>query len=263
MNFNLKKLYLSEIETDKAKHPFLKPSVFTEEDIARLPEPVQKYFRYCGYIGKEKIVNVHVVWGEVHFKRSPQSEWMSLTCDQYNSIAEPTRIVYMSSKLFGILPFEGRDTYQNGYGNMFIKILKIFTFNDEKGKEMDASALVTVLAELVLVPSYALQSYVQWTPLDALSAKATLTYNGTTVSGVFYFNEQGECTHFDTDDRYQADTTKNSTIYKKVKWSGVTGKYIEQDGIKIISEFRAVWHFDTGDLEYFKGKIKHIEFNVK
>ncbi len=30
-------------------------TVFTEEDIKNLPVPVQKFFRYCGYIGTPKM----------------------------------------------------------------------------------------------------------------------------------------------------------------------------------------------------------------
>jgi hypothetical protein len=51
---SLKNLFLSEIEADLANTCDYSRSIIREKDILNLPEPVQ---RYCGYIGKEKMVN--------------------------------------------------------------------------------------------------------------------------------------------------------------------------------------------------------------
>ena len=83
----------------------------------------------------------------------------------------------MKNAIMGIFPFEGRDKYQDGHGNMLIKLLKAITVVDAKSKEMDQSALVTVLAESLIVPTYALRQYIKWTALDANSAGAEIEYN--------------------------------------------------------------------------------------
>jgi hypothetical protein len=41
--------------------------VFTEEDIVDLPFPVQKYFRYCGYIGTPKMSSMKAIYQDVDF----------------------------------------------------------------------------------------------------------------------------------------------------------------------------------------------------
>ena len=69
---------------------------------------------------------------------------MKLACKQVNATTAPARIVYMKATFVGLLPFEGRDKYQDGHGSMLIKLLKLFTVADAKGKEMDGSGLVTV-----------------------------------------------------------------------------------------------------------------------
>lgn len=45
--------------------------VFTTEDISKLPTPVQKYFKYCGYIGKLKMSNMKAYYNDVDFILSP------------------------------------------------------------------------------------------------------------------------------------------------------------------------------------------------
>lgn len=257
---SLKNLYVSEVSADLAQHASGQHDVITEEDIAGLPEPVQKHFRYCGYMDKKKMTNVEVSWKDVYLKMSPEKKWTRIACYQYNAVPAPTRIVYMTTNILGILPFEGRDKYQDGHGNMRIKLLKLFTVADVKGKEMDASALVTVLAEALFLPTYALQKYIQWETVDATAARATLTFQDTSVSGTFRFNDQGAMVRFDTNDRYY--TGKDGT-YKNIKWSAVVGNYIEKHGIRFPGTLQAIWHLDTGDYPYFKGNITNLAFDIQ
>ncbi len=256
---SLKKIYLSEIKIDIEKHSDFPTETIKEKDIATLPKPVQRYFRYCGYIGKVKMINAKIEWGNIIFKRAPNSKWMRLNCHQYNSVSEPTRIVYLKNNILGVFPFEARDIYQNGKGNMLIKLLKLFTVADAKGIEMNKSALVTVLSETFIIPTYALQDYINWETVDNNNAKATLTYNGIKVSGTFNFNDEGEMISFYTDDRYCAG--KDGT-YKKIPWSVIVDNYYKKDGIRFPSEIKVIWHNENGDFEYFKGKILNIEYNT-
>lgn len=46
--------------------------VFTNEDIAELPPPVQKYFQYCGYIGTPKMQTMKAIYKDVKFKFSKE-----------------------------------------------------------------------------------------------------------------------------------------------------------------------------------------------
>ena len=123
---------------------------------------------------------------------------------------------------------------------MLIKLLKFIQVADAKGKEMDASALVTILAESLLVPTYALQPYISWTAIDSNTAKAVLRYNECEVSGLFFFDDRGEYIRFETIDRYFSE---KGTEYKQVKWSGVVENYLEKNGIKfpLTSRLCGIW----------------------
>lgn len=232
--------------------------VITEETIAGLPEPVRRYFRFSGFIGKKAPGNARAVWRDFQLKRAHDKPWMSLECRQFNSVREPMRISLMSGRLMKVLPFEGRDKYQDGQGHMLVKAMGLFKVVDEKSRKMNESGLVTVLAEALLVPSYALQPYIRWETLDSSRAKAAISFQGARVEGIFHFLPSGECTRFETHSRWQQG---NDSL--PIPWSGYFSDYLERDGIRFASAMRAVWHEKTGDYEYAKGRIERMEFDVR
>ncbi|HWR44292.1 MAG TPA: DUF6544 family protein [Sporomusa sp.] len=128
----MKKMYLSEVQAELDKS-IVSHEVFKEEDISTLPEPVQRYFRHCGYIGKAKMTKAKFVWDNVNFKMRPNKPWIKIKYEQYNFVLEPARLAYIYSTMFGVIPFEGRDKYLNGQGNMLGKLLKKVTVFNEPG----------------------------------------------------------------------------------------------------------------------------------
>lgn len=133
-----------------------------------------------------------------------------------------------------------------------------FPLFDQKGAVMDQASLVTYLSESLLIPSTALQEYIVWEAIDDLHAKATISCYGMSVNGVFTFNEKGEMLSFLTDDRSAVATDGSS---EKVKWSVVYDEYEETDGIRRPTVFRAIWHYEDGDLVYFDGEGTVTAYN--
>lgn len=258
-NTPMRKMFLSEVQTglDTCK---VNNGVFTEEDISNLPEPVQRYFRYCGYIGKEKMSNAAFIWDDVNFKMGPDKPWMKIKYKQYNIVSEPSRFVYIYSKMFGVIPFEGRDMFRDGQGNMIGRLAKKITLFDITGAEINISAAVTYLSESLVVPACALQNYIRWESIDQSHAKAILEYNGVKAEGIFTFNDKGEFTQFETDERYMDSGNGKS---EKHKWTAAVDGYIEKNTIKIPSKMRGVWNLPDGDYEYFNGIITDIVYNNK
>ena len=232
--------------------------VFTEAEIAALPGPVQKYFRYCGYIGTPKMSYMKATYQDVAFSFGRDKPTVIMDYTQYNFVGEPIRIAYIDSSMYGI-PFEGLDSYIAGNGSMRGVLAKLFTLFDQSGDAMDKAGLVTFLSECLIMPDAALQDYVAWEEIDDLHAKATISFNGVTASGIFTFKENGEMHSFTTDDR-EAIATDGSR--EKVKWSAVCSEYIETNGIKRPTILQAIWHYDDGDLVYFDAKDVVMEFGT-
>ena len=62
----------------------------------KLPEPVKKYIRYAGSVGKPKVNNFRIEFvGKL--RKNEQSEWMPFTSDQYNFMDTSTRLFFMKA----------------------------------------------------------------------------------------------------------------------------------------------------------------------
>lgn len=253
----LKKLFNYEVETEKSNLKEQKTSLLTAEEISKLPEPVQRYFNYYQYIGKDKITSIKFVFDDVHFKMGVGKPWINIKYEQYNFVIEPARLAYIYSRMFGIIPFEGRDKYQEGKGNMIGKLLKKKTIFDVKGFKIDTSAAVTFLSESLMVPNCALQEYISWEPIDSNNCKAVIKYKGISAEGIFTFNEKGEFIKFQTDDRYMYMDNGTS---EKHRWSAVVSDYVERNGVKVPTRIKGVWNLEEGDHEYFDGKLVGVEY---
>jgi hypothetical protein len=224
--------------------------VITEEDIASLPEPVKRYFRTCGYLGKPKTAYMVITYSNVSFSFGKDRAPIKIDYTQVSGVKKPDRVAYIDSAMYGV-PFEGVDVIIGGTGSMQGMLGKVFTVFDYSGSEMDRSGLVTYLSECLFTPTAALESYIRWEPVDSSHAKATLTYGDIRVSGIFSFGDAGEMVSFETDDRFAA---QDDGVSRQVKWSVRCGGYTDTDGIRRPTDFEAIWHYDDGDLIYFDGK---------
>ncbi|MDD4237485.1 MAG: hypothetical protein PHT62_02840 [Desulfotomaculaceae bacterium] len=232
--------------------------VFTKEDIAALPQPLQRYFENCGFIGKPKMSNMKILHNDVDFILSSSMPKLKIKCMQYNSAVKPERIALIDTHLYGI-PFEGIDSYQDGNGSMKGVIAKSITLFNQKGEAMNKSSLVNCLAESLLMPNIALQNFMSWEAIDVNHAKGTISYYGISASGIFTFDENGLLERFTTGDRLYVDTGGN---VKQVKWSAICGDYREINGTTLPKSLQAIWHLPEGDLVYFDGHDTVVQYNA-
>jgi hypothetical protein len=235
----------------------------TDEKIAHLPTALKKYLEICNLKGLQVPKNASIEWAESYIKLSPEKKWLRLKTIQYNQVDELMRIAYMKALFAGIIPFEGRDIYYKGKGHMLGKLGKIIPIFNEGYHEIAQSALITCLAEFLLVPGYIFQPYVTWEEIDTSCVKATLKYHDLTVTGYFYFNEKGEYIKFVSHDRYYLQPDK--TCIKK-KFTVLLSDYIESNSVRHPSNVKVIWNLDerdsSKDYEYWKGSIKSINYNI-
>lgn len=103
------------------------------------------------------------------------------------------------------MPVAARDLYRDGYGEMKVKLFNLINLALDNSKEVAQSALITTFCEFMLIPGYLLLDNVKWEQIDDYSIRGTVVDNGIEVLGIFYFNEEGLFTHFETFDRYFYD----------------------------------------------------------
>lgn len=232
-----------------------KSEFFTEDDIKNLPEPVKKYFRHCGYIGKAKMNYMKAEFKNVNFKMSPEKT-VNIDYTQYNFVNKPDRFAFIDSDLYGI-PFEGFDSYNDGVGSMKGSIAKLITLFDQRGEEMDKACLVTYLAESLMFPSAALQDFIVWEEIDETHTKATINYYGISASGIFTFDEDGLWLSFKTSDRV---ATSMDGSKREADWSAIIEDYQEINGILLPRVVKSIWNYPEGDFVYFNENNAYVSF---
>ena len=192
-----KTTYQTEVRKGLARLTTMQPLV--EQDIACLPDPVQKYLRYIGAIGKPKVQNFHAVFSG-KMKRTEDGKWMDISAEQYNFYDQPTRLFYISSSMFRI-PFDGLHIYSGNTATMKIQLASLIPVVNAYGPIMTKGETVTLFNDMcVLAPATLIDKNIQWESMDSLTVKATLTNQDYTISAVLSFNENGElikldCTH--------------------------------------------------------------------
>lgn len=225
--------------------------------IAALPMPVRSYLEMAGFKEGQLPKTAEVIWKDSRIKLGPKKPWMALKTQQCNTASPPARIAFMSARMLGVIPFEGRDLYASGHGHMLGKIAGLATVFDDRSEEISKSGVVTVLAEAFLMPGLLVIPGVALEATDSLTVKAQLKDHGFTAEGVYQFNAKGEVTSFVSDDRFYANPEGSS---ERRRWTAYTEHYIEKDGYRFPSVVRAVWTLPDGEFEYWNGTIERIVY---
>lgn len=221
---------------------------YTGDDIVHLPESVQQHFRACNLIGAEYVSEAVGIHEGAQFYTAVDAKPLTITYTQVNFVAQPNRLAFIDTAMAGVLPFQGYDRFVDGHGAMKGQIAKAITLFDQQGQAMDQACLATVLSECLVVPSIALQDYIEWEAIDDQHARATITAYGQTATGVFTFDDDGRMHSFTTNDRTYTDFQGNQ---KDVSWTARCEEYREFDGVFTPTSFAAIWHLPEGDFEYF------------
>ncbi|MCD1295348.1 hypothetical protein CUJ83_10085 [Methanocella sp. CWC-04] len=256
---DLERTYKAEVSKRLESTAGLKQEILTEDDMAHLPVPVQKYLRYTGVVGKEKVHNFRAVL-DGQMKGDPEKDWANIEAVQYNFFDVPARLFYIKMNMFGV-PVLGLHSYTEENAFMHIKIAGLVTVLDSRGPEMRISDTVTLLNDMCLMaPAALIDKRIQWETIDPLTARAMFENMGCKVSAVLYFNEKGELVNFISDDRFMIPMNGQS---RKGSWSTPVRDYKDFGGIRLQSYGEAIWNFPEGDYCYGKFNIKKVKYNCE
>ena len=255
----MKKEYQEEVILGLKRTNNIEPSILNENDIRHLPTVVQKYLRYAGVIGKEKINNVRVCFdGKMRSKST--DNWMVFSSEQYNFFDNPARAFYIKARKMGV-PATGLHIYKNSTAKMVIKLAGLFTIVDAKGKEMDQGETVTVLNDMCfMAPATLIDKNIHWETVDPLTVKAAYTNGNITIGATLYFNEIGELINFISNDRFE---TADGKTYNNYPWATPVCEYRDFNGIKVATSAQLFYHRPEGDFCYGEFTLKEIEYNCR
>ncbi|RXJ45791.1 DUF6920 family protein [Gelidibacter gilvus] len=232
-------------------------SVLSKQMISKLPPIVQTWLLTSGAIGKEPIYNVYLEQNLQMRLKPDQKDWSNAKAKQYFTIEPPAFNWSVNLKMNPLLDVVGRDKFENGQGEMTIKMLSLFSIaNAKNNQKVNQATLQRYLAEIVWFPSSALSPYVSWETIDEYAAKGTMEYKGTKGSGVFHFDNNGNFKKF------VAMRYKDVNDAQPTEWTVTAIKTEAWNGIKIPVELKADWTLENGPWTWLKLKITDIKYNV-
>ncbi len=232
----------------------IQPRVITEDDLVPLPDPVQRYLRYAGVVGKPQVRCVRVKQSGF-LRTAPTQGWMPIQAVQYTTLAGPlSRTWYAEAKKGPLTLMRGHDRYDNGTGHMLIKLFSLFSVADVRGPEMDISALIIFFNDMVMWPTAFLDKALTWEAIDSTSARATLRLFNRQASAILTFNERAELIDFVTEERYRSVGKE----HLRTRWSTPLRNYREVNGFRIPTEGDAIWHLPEGEFPYIQIKVDEV-----
>jgi hypothetical protein len=226
----------------------------TEADLAELPEPVRRYLVQTGVVGRPRISTVRLKQ-EGFFRTKPEQRWMPLRAVQYYSVDPPAFLWHGRIKLLPFLSMQGRDRFEDGHGQMLIKLLA-FTLADARGPELDQGALLRYFNEIMWFPTAFLSDYIHWEPVDGNSAKGTIRVGDLSASAMLQFTGTGRFANFvaerymDTGDGFSLET-----------WSTPVEAYAEVNSLNLPVGGTGKWHLSSGDFAYIRVRIAQLEYD--
>ncbi len=240
----------------QAAQPPEETGAITEEHLAGLPAPVQRYLRYAQVIGKEPIRSVRLKQ-KGSFRTSADGKWLPLIAEQYFTVNPPAFLWYGAIQAFPLVTLTGRDVFFEGRGSLKIKLLSLVTVAEESGPETDQGELIRYLSETMWFPTAWLSECLRWEAIDDTTARASLSHGGTSVSVDVHFDAEGQISHIAAQRYWEEDGN-----YELKAWWGVGSNYEERNGFVIPTQAEAIWKLPEGDFSYFRGEVTEIEYDV-
>jgi hypothetical protein len=229
--------------------------VITEDMIQEMPDPVQRWLRNSGVIGKEKIHTVYLRQKGSMRLKPEQKGWMKADAEQYFTIDKPAFVWRVRTPVMG-LPVVGRDIFRDGKGGMQIKLAGIVpVVNLADNPKLNEATLQRYLGEMIWFPTAALSENIKWEPIDDYKAKATMSIGETTGSAIFYFNDEGELS------RFVAYRYRDISDPEPTEWVAKIKEYRYVKGIKIPSKLEASWMLDQGEFTWYRFDVYEVKYN--
>jgi hypothetical protein len=233
--------------------------VVTESDIVGLPDPLQRYLRATGVVGRPRVRNYHLRF-RGRIRSAPDAAWMPFVAEQQSFADQPTRLFYMRARMFG-LPVWVFHRLANGHATMRVKIAGAVPMVDASGDEMDRSEAVTLFNDMcLLAPGTLLDKHIVWEAADARTVRARFTNGSQTVAATLHFSDDSLLTNFVSDDRSRS--SPDGKVFTRLRFSTPVRDYRDFGGVRLAAHGDARWSLPEGEFTYGEFELMSASYNV-
>lgn len=227
--------------------------IVTEDMVARLPEPVQRYLRYSNVIGTPIPSTVRLTQAG-RIRGAPDANWMALEAEETYT-TNPPAFVWRAWFPRRQLPFVlGRDEYAGARGSILMKMAGTFAVANEHGAELGPAGLMRYLNEMMWFPAAFLGTNVTMTQVDSHSFNVTIADSGVTASATLFIDAEGRLTNFRAT-RYNTGSRSMET------WETPIRDYGDYNGMRLPSRGEGVWKLPSGDFSYIDLEILTVAYD--
>lgn len=227
----------------------LSPPVLTASDLSPLPEPIQRYIRQSGAVGAPRVKHFFATW-KGRIRGGADEPWMNFTAEQHNFVDEPARLFLMDARRGG-LPVDVFHRFTDAVTSMRVRVLSMWTMIEADSMELRQAEVVTIFNDIaILAPSALTNPAITWAPIDANSARGTLTVGAHTARAELIVNAEGELVDFISDDRLAASA--DGSTFAPRRWSTPLRDYRYFGERRMASHGEARWHMPHGSYAYLE-----------
>jgi hypothetical protein len=232
------------------------PPLVTEEMLAGLPEPAQRYLRYAGVVGRPLVDTVRVRQ-RCRMRPAPNGFSFRIVAEQWYSVEPPGFIWDATVPVVCIPVVRGRDGYLDGHGLMTIKAGSLIPFVNASGPEMDQASLLRHLSEMAWFPSGFLRDRISWEAIDDSTVRVSITDGDLTATGVLEIDPEGRLVAFRAERHAMV-----GKAFELRPWSAPTYAYGEFEGLRLPTSGAAVWTLPDGtELPYIEVELTDVEYD--
>ncbi len=224
-------------------------------DVA-IPPCVQRYFTFALGEQRRAIERVKLVQSGT-MRGDSTSAWKPFQAIETLSARAPGFLWDATMPIAPGLAIRVRDGYVEGAGISEGSLGAIVPLGGSKpGPAANHAALLRYFAESVWIPTALLPtSGVQWTPIDELRARATLTSADSTVSMDVTFGVDGSITHIAA----MRERAVGSMLVL-TPWIGEFSEYTNVEGIMIPLVGAVSWAPVAGSFRYWRGHVDAVAY---
>ena len=232
------------------------PPIVTEEMLAGLPEPAQRYLRYAGVVGKPLVDTVHIRQ-RCRMRPAPGGMSFPLEAEQWYTVEPPGFIWDATVPRIGIPLVRGRDGYLEGRGLMTIRLGSVIPFVDAAGPEMDQASLVRHLSEMPWFPGAFLRDRISWEAIDDATVRVTLTDGDLRATGTLEIDPEGRLVAFRSERHAMVGHG-----FELRPWAAPTYAYGELAGLRLPVRGAAAWTLPDGTVHpYIEVELTDVEYD--
>jgi hypothetical protein len=191
-------------------------------------------------------------------KTKPGGNWMNFIATQYYDVKYPSFIWTTRVNMMPLIYLDGRDKLIDGEGEMLIKLLSLVkVVNEGQNEKINTGAMLRFLGEIVWFPAAALNDYIHWENIDALTVKATLTIGKESVSGIFRFRDNGDFVSFKAERYFGGgpDAVQHQWVVEAME-------YRKLNSYRIPSKAKVTWKLPEGDFTWLELEITDLQYNI-